>query len=202
MSNAVETKQCTKCNEIKPLSEFNRHSQNKDGRHSHCRHCRQKYMQIYNATPKRRATKILQRAKDKRSQAEAKLGRPIIDNLKPYDIAMIQSADECVYCSKPLEPGEVTIDHVKSLKQGGANEYSNLLPCCKSCNSRKGDKPIYEFLNEHCDNDAIKQVIFTLAQRNRVSYEDMERQLKEEAMERARQYELSSARRARNDSII
>jgi len=31
-----------------------------------------------------------------------------------------------------------TIDHVESLYLGGEDEEVNLVPCCKSCNSRKG----------------------------------------------------------------
>lgn len=41
----------------------------------------------------------------------------------------------CAYCPAPFE----TIDHVVPLTKGGANEASNVVPACKSCNSAKQD---------------------------------------------------------------
>lgn len=37
------------------------------------------------------------------------------------------------------------IDHVIPKKKGGTNDISNLLPCCKSCNSQKGSKDLESF---------------------------------------------------------
>ncbi len=32
----------------------------------------------------------------------------------------------------------MTIDHVTPKSQGGTNEWTNLVACCKKCNQRKG----------------------------------------------------------------
>ena len=47
----------------------------------------------------------------------------------------------CAYCDKPAE----TWDHVKAIVSkttfsGFGHQINNLLPCCKSCNSAKGNK--------------------------------------------------------------
>jgi len=46
----------------------------------------------------------------------------------------------CHYC-KAISPGtEMTIDHVIALSAGGDHDLNNLVVCCPSCNSFKGDK--------------------------------------------------------------
>jgi 5-methylcytosine-specific restriction endonuclease McrA len=51
----------------------------------------------------------------------------------------------CVYCGieltlKANEKNRLTCDHFVAIKNGGTHYISNLLPACKSCNSRKGAK--------------------------------------------------------------
>jgi 5-methylcytosine-specific restriction endonuclease McrA len=42
----------------------------------------------------------------------------------------------CHYCGGPGG----CIDHVVPLSKGGTNDTSNLVPCCRPCNSRKGNR--------------------------------------------------------------
>lgn len=53
-----------------------------------------------------------------------------LELVKQYD-------HRCAYCheQKPL-----TVDHVKALSRGGSNDIGNIVPACRSCNSRKGAK--------------------------------------------------------------
>ncbi len=53
---------------------------------------------------------------------------------------------KCAYCSKEGIPLE--IDHVVPKSKGGSNRVSNLTIACRSCNEKKGNKPIKEFLKE------------------------------------------------------
>lgn len=48
----------------------------------------------------------------------------------------------CAYCGeqKPL-----TRDHVVALSQGGQHTQSNIIPACKSCNSKKGNRPVSRY---------------------------------------------------------
>ena len=48
----------------------------------------------------------------------------------------------CVYCPALA----TTLDHVIPLSRGGPHTKDNLVPCCKSCNSKKGAKPLLVFL--------------------------------------------------------
>ena len=49
----------------------------------------------------------------------------------------------CFYCGedKPL-----TVDHKVPLSRDGTNDITNILPACKSCNTRKGSKTACEYL--------------------------------------------------------
>ncbi len=43
----------------------------------------------------------------------------------------------CHYCQKKFPPGDLTMDHVVPLALGGRSVKSNLVPCCKECNTAK-----------------------------------------------------------------
>lgn len=48
----------------------------------------------------------------------------------------------CYLCREPFE----AIDHVIPVSRGGSEWPANLRPVCKSCNSRKGTRPLREVL--------------------------------------------------------
>ena len=43
----------------------------------------------------------------------------------------------CHYCGKPVARDQLTLDHIVPLVRGGRSNRSNVVPACKSCNSRK-----------------------------------------------------------------
>lgn len=45
---------------------------------------------------------------------------------------------QCAYCHVVVE-GEPDPDHVVPLSRGGSNSVTNILPCCRACNSDKRD---------------------------------------------------------------
>ena len=51
----------------------------------------------------------------------------------------------CYYCGVELSVTTRTIDHFIPEAHGGKTELSNLVPCCKACNSSKGIKNIEDF---------------------------------------------------------
>lgn len=57
----------------------------------------------------------------------------------------------CFYCEAPPP---LTIDHNVPLKRGGTDDISNILPACRSCNSKKNTRTAAEFLQKlnrnHC----------------------------------------------------
>ncbi len=48
-----------------------------------------------------------------------------------------RSSGVCHYCGGQVPPRELTMDHVVPVARGGRSVKSNVVPCCKDCNSRK-----------------------------------------------------------------
>ena len=44
----------------------------------------------------------------------------------------------CVYCGRKMQ--RLTQDHIVPLSKGGTHTFSNIVPACLSCNSRKGNR--------------------------------------------------------------
>lgn len=66
------------------------------------------------------------------------------------DAVWAKSRGYCWYCGIELLPfSTFTIDHVVALANGGSNNLENLVPCCKTCNSRKRDYPLELFRIRH-----------------------------------------------------
>jgi len=58
----------------------------------------------------------------------------------------------CAYCNRRLcmtgrAPESQTTDHVLALENGGRHEAANVVPACRSCNSRKADRGVLSMLN-------------------------------------------------------
>jgi 5-methylcytosine-specific restriction endonuclease McrA len=51
---------------------------------------------------------------------------------------------ECVYCG--MTNVRLEIDHIIPKNSGGTNRVDNLVICCRSCNEKKGNRTIQEFL--------------------------------------------------------
>ncbi len=42
---------------------------------------------------------------------------------------------KCAYCGRPYQ----TMDHIVPLANGGGTTLTNILPCCRECNEKKGE---------------------------------------------------------------
>jgi len=47
------------------------------------------------------------------------------------------AAGLCYYCGQNVRHHELTMDHLVPLSRGGRSTKDNLVPCCKSCNTKK-----------------------------------------------------------------
>lgn len=71
------------------------------------------------------------------AQAMALLGQEDLDNFR------------CVYCGSPAETWDHLVGLVKdSQLYGYGHQLGNLVPCCRGCNSLKGNRDWREFLRE------------------------------------------------------
>lgn len=58
----------------------------------------------------------------------------------------------CVYCGEGSELGKgLTLDHLQACDLGGTNAPSNLVTCCRSCNSAKGALTMRTWLRRLAD---------------------------------------------------
>ncbi|GAL30181.1 HNH nuclease [Vibrio variabilis] len=56
---------------------------------------------------------------------------------------------ECVYCRCNLNISTATVEHVRSVAEGGTDNSSNLVMACSRCNQGKSGAPLSEWL-ERC----------------------------------------------------
>ena len=71
------------------------------------------------------------------SNINRKHRRTIRDYKKTFNLLLHKYNFQCTNCGSVEN---LTIDHIKPVKLGGTDDYSNLQILCKSCNSKKGAK--------------------------------------------------------------
>ena len=55
----------------------------------------------------------------------------------------------CVYCGNSLEAGaSLSLDHVTPHSAGGSNSETNLVTCCRHCNSVRQDRAIAQWVED------------------------------------------------------
>jgi 5-methylcytosine-specific restriction endonuclease McrA len=63
-------------------------------------------------------------------------------------LTIMRSTDwKCFYCGKSISSKKHrTIDHIVAVTKNGPNNILNLVPCCRSCNSSKGDRDVFDWI--------------------------------------------------------
>lgn len=91
--------------------------------------------------------------KTERGLAYRQLSNARRRGVKPNDDALewavILRRDPCCFCGS-LD--KVEIDHIVAVSAGGGGEWDNLSAACRSCNARKNDRPLLEFLRRSMPN--------------------------------------------------
>lgn len=147
-------RQCTKCKNNKPETEFykRRRGTLKSWCKSCCRIERRIYQMKYRANNPKYRKKETERMRKWRADnlsTDRKRNRIRQQNRrarkrKNGGIVTIEEwkalcnhyGNVCLACGKP----EVTIDHVIPVSRGGMNDISNIQPLCKSCNTTKSNR--------------------------------------------------------------
>jgi len=79
---------------------------------------------------------------------------------RTYRAICSRDGSVCVYCGKDaIESGaHLQLDHLNPRSKGGADEPSNLVLACRSCNSRRQDAPLAKWCTfVGCDSAAIRR---------------------------------------------
>lgn len=168
-----KSKQCTKCGETKPLTEFYRQKQGKLGVRADCKACRNAVQAKYRAeNPEYHAkyhAKYRAENREERKAYNAKYFRANPDKVRAYSqrrrarkrnasgdftdadwkARLAYHGYKCIYCGVEKDDtpqGWLTCEHLIPLSRGGTNWPSNLAPSCMSCNCSKGTKTHFEYL--------------------------------------------------------
>lgn len=150
-------KPCLTCGRLKRLDEYNT-GNGVGGRSPHCRECQKKAYRENPYPGRERAKKTreqnpeymrLWRASNRERVNESDARRKLrllgqnVGHSADYMAAVCATLREepCDYCGG--SGGEV--DHVVPLTRGGLHHPQNLAPCCRACNSSKGNRLLSEW---------------------------------------------------------
>lgn len=148
-----ESKTCYACREVKPLGDFYAaRTAAGAGVQGYCKPCAKALAkQVYAANPSRFIAKTIawtrrepEKARALRVQRRArKRGAGGSFTATEWMAKKTDFGQRCAYCYavKPL-----TQDHIVPLSRGGKHCGENIVPACRSCNSRKHTKSLLEFV--------------------------------------------------------
>jgi hypothetical protein len=132
----IATKKCTKCGEVKPLTEYDRHAGTKDGYHSNCKPCK------HTATEKWRQKNLEKDAATKHDWFMNNKDKVHEYNIKRYgitpddfDTIIIKQSGRCAICNNPMIGAKncsIDHDHGTGIVRGLLCNHCNLvLGLCK-----------------------------------------------------------------------
>lgn len=167
---------CTGCQQVKPLTCFDKGGNSNDGRMPRCKGCR-KAERVPNKA-KRAAYNAAHREVHSAKQRERRArnpehhnvwyrawyagkGRPIMraNNSKRRALKKGSQGSYTAHewkqlceqhgntCARCGCSGPLTVDHIVPLTKGGSNFLSNLQPLCRPCNSSKGNREVVDYRN-------------------------------------------------------
>lgn len=102
----------------------------------------------YQKTPEGKAAKRVCRV----NRIAAKTSSGGKHTVKEYRIRLKEQNYKCFYCYCDISNGKDEIEHFFPLSKGGSSNISNIVASCKTCNSRKGTKDPFDFINEITKN--------------------------------------------------
>lgn len=145
---------CSKCGLEKPLKEFERRRDSKDGYRQYCRNCKNIAQNDRNNIRKSLNSSYFWKSRcDSFNSKTARNGiaSNIISNSIPIsyvELENLYNANKfCHYCNIELMKEDITFDHKIPLSKNGSHTISNVAICCKDCNNLKWDKTEEEFFN-------------------------------------------------------
>ncbi|WP_156511128.1 MULTISPECIES: HNH endonuclease signature motif containing protein [Nocardia] len=84
------------------------------------------------------------RARNARRRVRVAVNMTAEDRKESVEYRKVLAGDPCSYCGQFSD--EMHVDHIKPLAKGGTDHWWNLTNSCATCNLRKNDKPLIDFL--------------------------------------------------------
>ncbi len=109
--------------------------------------------------------------KPAKTQAERNQGMNWITKKKRLAI-YLRDGLACTYCGRTVEDGaRLSLDHLRPYSHGGSNQASNLVTCCGTCNSSRGNRSWGGFAEKvaeyrNVDAAAVKRHVNNCRRRN------------------------------------
>lgn len=174
------------CGKVLPESEFYRHHQLTDGTWSlnkKCKRCycahnnayhrahyssekrreryereREKFAQYYQDNKEKLKKQSIHRTRNQRAKEK---GATDTLSLTDWEKILKKFGNRCAYCGSDGKPLGLGADHLIPLTKGGTNTPDNVVPCCRSCNSRKNTKAFFDWypVQEFFDADRLTAII-------------------------------------------
>ena len=126
---------CNTCNQILPVSSYNKRPGSLDGFRYACKSCESNRAKKWKKDNPEKFREYL-------SGRKVKANGNVIFSILPKDLKRLYNSC-CVYCGSNEN---ITQDHVIPISRGGHHSIGNLVPACLSCNSRKQKRFITEWL--------------------------------------------------------
>lgn len=150
---AAGLKHCRVCRVWKPSADFNKDRSRSDALAALCRLCQKggpKQLRLIRATPAE-----IQRHRYKtdpeyrfRTRQRVYARKRSIAPLPAIarDVLTDWFGGKCAYCC--IRPA-TTWDHIVPVSDGGRTEPGNILPACRSCNSKKKTMNVFDFIDRY-----------------------------------------------------
>lgn len=142
---------CWRCRQWPPSNRFGLDASRADGLSAICNSCRRRPRQLALIRPTKAERDRLRYARDATYRAERRQhAHARKRGVDPLPVEGIEALTEkfggrCAYCPAPA----TTWDHVVPVSQGGRTIPGNIVPACTSCNSRKNDLDVYDFIDKY-----------------------------------------------------
>lgn len=139
--NNIESKRCTNCNELLPLTNFYKNKNSWDGLMFRCKECENKYQKTWSKENPEKTRAVYKRYKEKhpdkyRDTQESCLNRRLTFNKKLLRFPEQFRINVCSECGKsyPNELSERT--HLHHIKYDEDDPLSNTIELCRSCHAK------------------------------------------------------------------
>lgn len=142
--NAVDIgfKICTVWNINKKINSYRQRANG--GYYSICRECENKKNKEYRKNNPDKINRLKIISENKRRYQKKQLNRTFTS--EEWKSCNLFFNNQCVYCG--VETNDLTQDHFIPISKGGEYSKNNILPSCRSCNSRKSNKEFYEWYKQ------------------------------------------------------